>query len=509
MKKAMLFFLLLLTYNLSYSQEEKTDSIEYIAIQDTIKTIISGLNTEKYEIQPVPNTDSLQVVVNQLNYILNKISINKNDTTANAIKQLINYVENRNIEPALKHIQIKLNNTNFIFDSTNLYNSEYEDSLRFALHYLLSFISNDSVTFVFKNNLHDTILLETTKNKTDSLHLKLYDHRGEYVVLWIKKNRDNSFDISLEDGFYFEKTKQKKSLNKKIDTDKTIIAFKKITPVSIDAPMWKSNGSTNIQFSQSYLSDWVAGGENSLTALSVLKYNKSLVYGKRIWDNDFEYKLGYIKAGEGPLQKNEDKLEINSKYGHVAFNNWYYSFLFNFKTQFLRGYDYPNDSIPISGFLSPGYLVFSFGLDYKPNKNLTFLISPITSKFTLFADTSNYDQTRFGVGIDEKIKKEIGAYIKTVSVLKIGKNIVLENKVNFFTNYIDNPQNIDIDWEATLNFQLNEYIKFSLNGHAIYDDDVEIPVYEEIDGIKTKTGITKNLQWKEIFSIGFIYKFYH
>jgi hypothetical protein len=215
--------------------------------------------------------------------------------------------------------------------------------------------------------------------------------------------------------------------------------------------------------------------------------------------------LGYLKAGDNEMQKNDDKFELNVKYGKQAFNNWYYSGLLNFKTQFFKGKEYVNDSTVnvVSEFLSPGYLVFSLGLDYKPSNKLTVLISPLTSKFTIVADTVSYDQTRFGLDNDEMIRKELGAYVKIISKLKFRNNINLENKLNFFTNYSNNPQNVDVDWEVNLGVQLTDYIKMSINTHFIYDDDVDIPVFEDGEQV----GITKKAQFKELFGIGFTYSF--
>ena len=120
--------------------------------------------------------------------------------------------------------------------------------------------------------------------------------------------------------------------------------------------------------------------------------------------------------------------------------------------------------------MSPAHIVFSLGMDYKPSNKLTILISPVTSKFTVVADTT-YDEARFGVGKNEKYRSEIGAYVKAISKIKIRENIMLENKINFFTNYVDNPQNIDVDWEANLAVKLTDYIQMTINAHFIHDDD--------------------------------------
>jgi len=237
-----------------------------------------------------------------------------------------------------------------------------------------------------------------------------------------------------------------------------------------------------------------------MSALSTFKFDLNYTYGKlRSWETILEYRLGYLKAGKNPIQKNDDKFELNTKFGKTAFNDWYYSSLLNFKTQILKGYDNPKDP-PVSEFLSPAYLVFSLGLDYKPNKKLTVLVSPITSKFTIVADTVRFDQTIFGLSSDELIRKEIGAYVKAISKIKIAENIILENKINFFTNYIKKPQNIDVDWEADLAVKLNDNIKISINAHIIYDDDVNtIDEDGEVGGPK--------LQFKEMLGVGFVYRF--
>jgi len=352
--------------------------------------------------------------------------------------------------------------------------------------------------------VNDSILFKTAKEQIDSVHFKIYDNRGEYALLWIKKYKDRTYDLALEEGTYIEKAKQQKIVTREVDTDKITTELKKARKVNIIVPIWDIGSTADINFNQGYQSNWVEGGENSLSALSVLRFNAQYTYGKqRIWDTDIEYKLGYLKAGDNPLQKNDDRFEFNSKYGRTAFNNWYYSLLFNFRTQFLKGYDYPNDSVSVSKFMSPGHLVFSLGLDYKPNENLTVLISPVTSKYTIVSDTVKYDQTRFGVGANEKIRKEIGAYVKAIWKYNITKDIHMENKINFFTNYTNNPQNIDIDWELNLKMKLTHYIKMSLNTHFIYDDDVDIPVFEGGEQV----GVTKGLQFREVIGIGFLYSF--
>ncbi|MBU8893950.1 MAG: DUF3078 domain-containing protein [Bacteroidales bacterium] len=441
--------------------------------------------------------DTTHYVIYNLNKLLAGDSLIISDSTKQAINKLTEFILNQEIEAVIDYLNYEIEDSSLFY---------INDSIYHAVRFLLNEIPEDSVKILFTNPGRDSVLLAVKENQTDSVLLKLYDNRGEFAVLWIKKKNKDAIDISLEHGFYIEKTRRHKLVEQRLEVNLENPDLRKVEQVNITIPIWKFEGLADIKFNQSRFESWAEGGENSMSAISVLKYSADYTYGKkRDLDTDVEYRLGYLKARENDLQKNDDKFEINIKYGKSAFNKWYYSGLLNFKTQFLNGYDYSNDTtIEISKFLSPAYLVFSLGLDFKPSDKLTVLFSPITSKFTIVADTVNFDQTRFGVGENEIIRKEIGAYIKAISKIKFRNNITLENKVNFFTNYTNNPQNIDIDWEMNLTIKLTEYINMSVNTHMIYDDDVDFPVFDN-DGVQI--GTTKYLQFKELFGIGFIYSF--
>ena len=422
-----------------------------------------------------------------------------NDSIKQAVFRLSNFITSQNIDTTIRYLQTQISSklTDSVLDSSS-------DSIYYNIKYLIESIPEDSVKLLFINSKNDSILLASAENEKDSVRLNLFDNRSEYGVLWLKKSEDNTLNIFLEDGIYIEKARQKKVVIQELDSKLIIPGLKKVKKVNKIIPIWAFDGLADMKFSQGYISDsWSEGGENSVSALSVLKYSADYSYGKlRSLDTDFEYRLGYIKAGDNELQKNDDKFEINAKYGRSAINNWYYSALLNFKTQFFKGKEYVNDSTVnvISEFLSPAYLVFSLGFDYKPSNKLTVMISPITSKFTIVADTVNYDQARFGVGKDEFVRKEIGAYVKAISKLKFRDNINLENKINFFTNYTNNPQNIDVDWEVNLKVKLTDYINISVNAHFIYDDDV---AYIDEDGRERGA----RPQFKELFGVGFTYSF--
>ena len=171
----------------------------------------------------------------------------------------------------------------------------------------------------------------------------------------------------------------------------------------------------------------------------------------------------------------------------------------NFKTQFTNGYNYPDDSTVISGLMAPGYLLFAAGFDYKPNKNLSVFFAPLTSKTTFVNNQTLADAGAFGVDAGKKVRSEFGGYFKAAYSKDIMKNVNFNTKLGLFSNYLHNPQNIDVDWEVLIGMKINKYLTANINTQLLYDDDIQVP----LEG----GGTGKRIQFKEILGIGFSVKF--
>ncbi len=140
---------------------------------------------------------------------------------------------------------------------------------------------------------------------------------------------------------------------------------------------WIKGGIISLNFAQSSFTNWAMGGQNALSVASLLNTFANYKKDKNTWDNSLVLAFGMLQSGHGALQKNEDKIDISSKYGRYAYDHWYYSALVNFKSQFANGYNYPNDSVVISHFLAPGYVLGAIGMDYKTTDNsFSCFISP-------------------------------------------------------------------------------------------------------------------------------------
>jgi len=85
------------------------------------------------------------------------------------------------------------------------------------------------------------------------------------------------------------------------------------------------------------------------------------------------------------------------------------------------------------------------------------------------------------------------------------KNISVTSKIDLFSNYLNEPSHIDVNWENLIAFKVNKYIAVTITTQLIYDHDVLINVDSDGDGTVDMMG--PRTQFKEILGIGFSYKF--
>ncbi len=260
---------------------------------------------------------------------------------------------------------------------------------------------------------------------------------------------------------------------------------------------WENGGTVSVNLNQLALSNWAAGGQNSIAINGLLDLFAHHRNGDAVWENYLKIGYGTIKQGDdGNWLKTDDRIDFTSKYGKKAFTNWYYAGLLNFKTQMTDGYNYPNDSDMVSGFLAPAYFLGALGLDYKAKDDFSFFVAPLTLKTTIVNDQVLADAASFGVDAGEKIRNEMGGYLRVSYNKDIMEGITLQTKLDLFSNYLENPEFIDVNLEALLSMKINKYISASLSAQLIYDHDVVAPQDTE-----AKT------QFKEVLGIGVFYKF--
>jgi hypothetical protein len=176
----------------------------------------------------------------------------------------------------------------------------------------------------------------------------------------------------------------------------------------------------------------------------------------------------------------------------------------------LDGFSFPNDSVRVSTFLAPGYVNLALGMDYIRSDDFSVFTSPIAAKLTIVNDQllsnagafgvqgASYDSFGNVIKSGKKLRSEFGAYIKVKFNRTLAKNVDLKSKIELFSNYLDDPQNVDVNAEAIFNFKVNSWLSASLQCTLIYDDDMDI---RDADG-----NIGPRTQFKSVLGIGLSYK---
>jgi len=272
---------------------------------------------------------------------------------------------------------------------------------------------------------------------------------------------------------------------------------------------WKRGGDLTVNFSQVSFSNWAAGGKNSISGVGLFNYFANYSKDRIGWDNSLNLGYGLLKEEQRTLVKSEDKLELNSKVGYkmTESGKWFLTSLFNFRTQFADGYNYTNINNPtrISGLFAPAYMTFAVGIDYKPTDKFNMFLSPISSKFTFVADDDLSAIGAFGVDPGKKFRAEMGGTVKSELKFKVVKNVDAVTNLTLFSNYLKNPQNIDVNWDFRLNMKINEFLSANFLTNLIYDDDILVSLDQNGDGIVDSKG--RRIQLKQLFGAGLSLKF--
>ena len=311
---------------------------------------------------------------------------------------------------------------------------------------------------------------------------------------------------------------------------------KQLQTENVDTTAWTHSGTFNLGFNEGFLHNWAAGGElASISANSLLSVNLTRLAHKNVWSNslDMTYGLLYAYSTGFVPRKTDDRIDFTSKFGHrIDTSNFYFTGLFNFKSQFTKGYDYtaPNwDSFSTSKAFSPAYLTLAAGMEYRKGSDLSLFLSPIAARVTLVNKyyTLMKPDGAYGVEHGKTSRFELGAYFSGRYVWNISKSVIFKTRLDLYTNYLaknstdstgkivkyDNPGNIDVLWDNLLSVKISKYFNLSIGATFIYDNDIPY-TKTKVDPV---TGATVDkgepgeglgwLQLKQLFTLGFEYKF--
>ena len=228
---------------------------------------------------------------------------------------------------------------------------------------------------------------------------------------------------------------------------------------------WQKGGSFNFNLTEGGLNQaWrdVKGGEEQTIGIKALiDYDFDLKKGKSTWLNNIRARYGMSKIasnGQGFL-KNDDYLSYTSIYGTALKNkNWSLATLFSINTQF----DYY--------FLSPGEIKLGPGFLYRPNEHFSMMLSPAMLNLTTKLATEQKNFSLFGVDAGKTTSLGLGAYVQFKADYNLGKGINYKGFATFYSNYLNKPGNIIMDWTNLFTLTVNKYIGATISINTRYND---------------------------------------
>jgi len=271
-------------------------------------------------------------------------------------------------------------------------------------------------------------------------------------------------------------------------------------PADTAIKIWRKGGLYSLNLSQGSLNNWAAGGDKfSLAVNSLLSLYAFYKKDKHSWDNTFDFNLGYIKTTSLGSRKNDDRFDLLSKYGYAIAPRLNVAALFNLRSQFFKGYTYPdNIKTYASNFMAPGYILLSPGLDYKPTKYLSIFLSPATARWVIVKDTALSNKGLYGVTPGKKSNFEFGAFASINYLKEFNKVLTYKGRLDLFSNYKHNPQNVDLYMTNALNVKFSKVLSAIWSIDLIYDDDVRLFGHNQTSAA---------LQVKSLVGVGLLVKF--
>ena len=259
---------------------------------------------------------------------------------------------------------------------------------------------------------------------------------------------------------------------------------------------WRREITLMAQITQNYVTaNWYQGGSSSFAAFGSAKGQISYVRERFTWENFGEWRVGGSTISADTIHKmntTDDLFRIYSKMNYRLVPTLFLSLSSELETRLFPTYKANSEELK-SGPFSPLRYTAAFGLDYKPVKDLSVSFSPLSYKVIHVADTARVKGKDFGLEPGQQTQHNVGSSVRVEYVWKPVRELELETKFYFYTNY----RNIEVDLEINADFIINRWLTSRLTVHPRYDSAV---IMEGDEHAK--------IQFRELLSIGFAHKFH-
>ncbi len=356
------------------------------------------------------------------------------------------------------------------------------DSIQSAVSALLSYTwERDSILIYF----HDTHGRKTpfwlTAGEDPLYRYWVKNAENDSISLWIGNPSKHEISLALEEDVFIERLRIQPIDDVPIVSLSPDQSLARIRPLDEIPIYWDHGISTSLTFNQNYLSNWARGGESSLSGL--FNINARATYHNKEsavrWTSSGRLRYGTTRTREHGSRTTTDIIEINSQYNKKIWEKIDFSSVLYMKSQVAKGFNFPNDSVPVSKFLNPGAITLGVGLEFEPFEDTKLNFSALSYRNTFVLDTLEINQTTHGIEPGKRSRQELGGQLLVKNSFRIFNGLTVDNSVRLFSNYIRKPQNVDVDWELSLQQEINWFFTVSFNFHLIYDDDVRFPVLDD------------------------------
>ena len=238
---------------------------------------------------------------------------------------------------------------------------------------------------------------------------------------------------------------------------------------SIKVEGWQNSGKTTFLINQTAFSNWISGGENSVAATLSVDYNLNYYKNGWSWDTKMVGSFGVNKNSDSKFfKKIDDRIEVNSVMGKKFIDQFSFSSFLNFKTQFAKGFKYSTNEegnetrIEKTRLFSPAYIQLGLGVYWKKNNSLWVNFAPVTGRLIVaskkFTNDLNQGEEYFGIPRGQNSRFELGASISAFYKFDLVENVVLEQRVNLYSDYLYKADNVDLDYTLSAFMKINDYL---------------------------------------------------
>lgn len=258
---------------------------------------------------------------------------------------------------------------------------------------------------------------------------------------------------------------------------------------------WRKEATLMLQITQNYVTrNWYQGGSSSFAGLGIAKGQINYITDRFTWENTGEWRIGGSTVSADSLHKvntTDDLFRVYSKANLKVVPKLFASFSVELETRLLPTYKSNSMQLKSAPF-SPLRFNAAIGLDYKPVKNLSISVSPLSYKLIHVSDTARVLVTDYGLELGQKTQHNIGSSMRIEYLWKPVREVSIESKFYMYTNY----RHVELDLEVNCDFIINRFMSARLMLHPRYDTSV---IMEGDTHAKP--------QFRELLSIGFAHKF--